>query len=62
MKIRHEGHTVEVRDADCPSRDCFVPGRYEHEALSGRQKPRKTWSCTLRDRHGCPQPVPEGEK
>lgn len=53
---------VECRDEKCPSRPCWTPGYYQHQALSGTQKPRKQKSCTLRDRHGCPELKAEGRQ
>lgn len=49
---------VEMRDARCPSRECYAPGLHYGTFVQGRgytrldEEPRMV--CRTRDIHGCP--------
>lgn len=58
MKIKG----FDCRDAQCPKRWCWAPGRFEHRGatLSGsRNTGTFSSECLNRAYRGCPQPIPE---
>lgn len=62
-----KGH--EARDRDCPKRECWSPGTYQHRGASGagqgsHNTGHYTKCCMHRAYHGCPadteEPIKKG--
>ena len=60
---------VECRDWDCPKRECFGPGFYQHRSCNNQHDSGcdNYLSCMYRNYHGCPetafdQTVPIGKE
>ena len=48
--------SVECRDLDCPKRECFSPGYFQHRSCNNRHDSGcdNYLSCMYRNYHGCP--------
>lgn len=48
--------SVECRDFDCPRRECFSPGFYQHRSCNNVHNSGYDdfLSCMYRNYHGCP--------
>lgn len=65
VKQKNDKNKYWVRDSNCISCDCFVPGEYQHRGAIGRGGSKSSgtsFRCMTNAYHGCPDIIVSNEE